>query len=173
MSKISNQSAYPALNNPHLDDYLVITDYDNKLKTKTVTLNTVKNLFQVSYNDVTIEVSAAEMKALLGSPKTLIAAPGAGKVLEVFSIFVYLDAGTTAFDFGDPVQVLQGAAQWANIPTSLLNNVVDDAGHFQKDVVSCPINTAITLQAQNANATVGNGIVKINIRYRTLDLQTF
>ena len=85
MSKISNQAAYPALLQPTLSDYLVITDYDNKLRTKTVSLNTVKNLFDVSYSDVTIEISSAELKALLATPKTLIAAPGVGKVLEVLS----------------------------------------------------------------------------------------
>lgn len=173
MSKISNQTAYPALNAPQLADYLVITDFDNKLKTKTVNLNTVKNLFEVSYNDISIEVSAAEMKALLSVPKTLIPAPGAGKVLEVFSILAYLDYGGVSFDFGDPVQVLMGVAQWANLSTSLVNASADDVGHFQKDVLSCPINTAITLQAQNSNATVGNSVFKINIRYRTVDLQNF
>ena len=51
MSKISNQGAYPALLQPTLNDYLVITDFDNKLQTKTVTLNSVKNLFDVSSFD--------------------------------------------------------------------------------------------------------------------------
>lgn len=173
MSKISNQSAYPALNNPHLDDYLVITDFDNKLKTKTVSLNTIKNLFQVSYNDITIEISAAELKALLGTPKELIPAPGAGKVLEVFSVFVYMDVGLTAFDFGDPVQVKQGVSVWADVPTSVMNSVTDSAAHFSKTSLNCPINTSIVFQAQSSNATVGDGICKINIRYRTIDLQSF
>ena len=124
-------------------------------------------------NDITIEISAAELKALLGTPKELIPAPGAGKVLEVFSVFVYMDAGLTAFDFGDPVQVKQGVSVWADVPTSVMNSVTDSAAHFSKTSLNCPINTSIVFQAQNSNATVGNGICKINIRYRTIDLQSF
>ena len=173
MSKISNQAAYPALTQPTLSDYLVITDFDNKLKTKTVSLNTVKNLFEVSYADVTIEISSAELKALLSTPKTLIAAPGVGKVIDVYSIFAYMDVGGVAYNFGDPVQVLMGASVWANIPTAIVNSAVDAAAHFQKQELACPINTAVVLQAQGSNATVGTGIMKINLRYRTIELQTF
>lgn len=174
MSKISNQAAYPALLQPTLSDYLVITDYDNKLRTKTVSLGTVKNLFDVSYSDVTIEISSAELKALLATPKTLIAAPGVGKVLEVFSIFAYMDAGSVSYDFADPVQVIMGTSVWAEIPTaSVMNSAVDAAAHFSKTSLACPINTAINFQGQGQEATVGNGVMKINLRYRTLDLQTF
>jgi|TARA_R110000787_G_scaffold43190_2_gene106104 hypothetical protein len=174
MSKISNQAAYPALLQPTLDDYLVITDYDNKLRTKTVNLSTVKNLFDVSYSDVTIGISSAELKALLATPKTLIAAPGVGKVLEVFSIFAYMDVGVTAYDFADPVQVKMGVSVWADIPTStVMNSAVDASAHFSKTFLSCPENTAIVFQAQGQNATVGTGTMKINLRFRTIDLQTF
>ena len=174
MSKIGNQGAYPALLQPTLNDYLVITDFDNKLQTKTVTLNSVKNLFDVSYGDVTIEITSAELKALLATPKTLIAAPGVGKVLDVLSVFAYMDAGSAAYDFADPVQVKMGTSAWANVPTaSVMNSAVDAAFHFQKQTLACPINTSIVFQAQGQEATVGNGTMKINLRFRTLDLQTF
>jgi len=174
MSRISNKAAYPPLSQPALADYVVITDANKKLATKTVSLNGIKNLFQLSYNDITIEVSSAELLALYTVPKTLLPAPGVGRVYDIFSIFAYLDAGVTAYDFVDPVQVKQGASVWAELPTaSLMNAGADSAAHFQKQTLALPINTSVLLQAQGANATVGAGILKINIRYRNIELQSF
>lgn len=42
----------------------------------------------------TVTITAAEIKALRASPKTLVAAPGAGKVLEFVSILLKLTVGT-------------------------------------------------------------------------------
>ena len=40
MAKISNQNAYPLIN-PTLEDYVVITDKDNQLLTKTTKLRNI------------------------------------------------------------------------------------------------------------------------------------
>lgn len=46
---------------------------------------------------VTVEVSSAELLALRATPKTLVAAPGAGSVLEFVSAVLLLDATATAY----------------------------------------------------------------------------
>tara|TARA_R100000935_G_scaffold36672_1_gene57666 strand:+ start:885 stop:1403 length:519 start_codon:yes stop_codon:yes gene_type:complete len=172
MSKISNKAAYPAIA-PVLTDYFVLTDNDSNLATKTCTLTALSNLFQVEFNNVTIAISAAQLKALTGTPITLIAAPGAGKVIDVLSVFTFLDAGVTAYDFPNSVSVKQGAASWATLSTPFLNTVADKAQHMSSDDVNCEINTSVTLVNAGVNATVGDGILKVNLRYRVLTLSTF
>jgi len=46
---------------------------------------------------VQVALTAAEVKALRATPKTLVAAPGAGKVLEFQGAVLLLDYGTTQF----------------------------------------------------------------------------
>ena len=171
MSKISNKTAYPAIA-PVLEDYFVLTDSDSKLATKTCTLTALKNLFQVEYNDVSVAVSAAQLKALNGSPITLIPAPAAGSVIEIFSIFAFVDVGSVAFDFVNVINVKQGAATWGSLGTTFMNSIADKAQHISSDDVSCEIATGVTLTNASANATVGSGILKFNIRYRVIVLSS-
>jgi len=46
------------------------------------------------FRQATFTISNAEIKALRAAPKTLVAAPGAGKILEFISALLYLDYGT-------------------------------------------------------------------------------
>ena len=172
MSKISNKTAYPAIA-PVLDDYFVLTDSDSDLATKSCTLNSLKNLFEAESNNVTVSVSAANLKTLV-TPYTLIASPGAGKVIEVLSIFAFMDAGVTAYDFGQNVKIQTGSNVWATYSNSLfMNSVADVLQHDSSSPVKCEANTALQLLTTTANATVGDGILKVNIRYRVLTLSTF
>ena len=171
MSKISNKTAYPAIA-PVLDDYFVLTDSDSNLATKTCTLTSLKNLFQVEYNEVSVAVSAAQLKALNGTAITLIPAPAAGSVIEIFSIFAFIDVGSVAFDFGNVITVKQGAATWGSLGTAFMNSIADKAQHISSDDVSCEIATGVTLTNASSNATVGNGILKFNIRYRVIVLSS-
>ena len=172
MSKISNKTAYPAIA-PVLADYFVLTDSDTELATKTCTLTGLKNLFEVEANDVTVSVSAANLKTLL-TPYTLIAAPGAGKVIDVLSIFAYVDVGVTAFDFGQDVTVQTGSNVWATYDnTTFMNAVADVMQHDSVASTACTANSALQLLTTVGNATVGDGVLKVNIRYRVLTLSTF
>lgn len=48
-------------------------------------------------NSVTVEVTAAEMLALNATPKTLVAAPGAGRVLVPVGALFFLDYNSAAY----------------------------------------------------------------------------
>ena len=85
-----------------------------------------------------------------------------------------MDAGVTAYDFGQNVKIQTGSNVWATYSNSLfMNSVADVLQHDSSSTVKCEANTALQLLTTTANATVGDGILKVNIRYRVLTLSTF
>ena len=102
MAKISNITAYPTISNLEGSDYLIITDANNSLATKTVTLSQVQSFLGLASDSpviANVSVSSATLLTLATTPATLVAAPGAGKVLDIISIMCYMDAGATPYDF--------------------------------------------------------------------------
>lgn len=169
MAKISNQVAYPKILNIDLADYLILTDKENKLQTKTATLNQLKDLYGIDTAVAHVVVNAAALANLATTAATLIAAPGAGKVIDIISISQYLDAGTAQYNFGNNLEVKIGAtpfgtlsSQSANFATDLVSKI--ETGGTTKVIAQ---NTAVTLETA-ANPTAGNGIMYFNIMYRIL-----
>ena len=169
MAKISNQVAYPEILNIDLADYLILTDKENKLQTKTATLNQLKDLYGIDTAVAHVVVNAATLANLGTTAATLIAAPGAGKVIDLISIDQYLDAGTAQYNFGNNLEVKIGAtpfgtlsSQSANFATDLVSKI--ETGGTTKVIAQ---NTAVTLETA-ANPTAGNGIMYFNIMYRIL-----
>lgn len=169
MAKISNQVAYPEILNIDLADYLILTDKENKLQTKTATLNQLKDLYGIDTAVAHVVVNAATLANLATTPATLIAAPGAGKVIDIISISQYLDAGTAQYNFGSNLEVKIDAtvfgtlsSQSANFATDLVSKI--ETGGTTKVIAQ---NTAVTLET-SANPTAGNGIMYFNIMYRIL-----
>ena len=120
-----------------------------------------------------VEVTSAELLALNTTSKTLIAAPGASKVIDIISIDQYLDAGNTVYDFGNNLEVKIGAtvfgtltSQSANFATDLVSKI--ETGGTTKVIDQ---NTAVTLNTA-ANPTQGNGVMYFNIFYRILTVGT-
>ena len=85
-----------------------------------------------------------------------------------------MDAAVTAYDFGQNVKIQTGSNVWATYSNSLfMNSVADVLQHDSSSTVKCEANTALQLLTTTANATVGDGILKVNISYRVLTLSTF
>ena len=173
MAKISNTAAYPSIANIDSADYVVITDAENQLKTKTATIEQIRGLFGIDTLVAKVTVSSGALLTLNSTPVTLIAAPGAGKVIDIISIDQYLDAGNTVYDFGNNLEVKIGATvfgtlslQSANFATDLVSKI--ETGGTTKVIDQ---NTAVTLNTA-ANPTQGNGVMYFNIFYRILTVGT-
>jgi hypothetical protein len=173
MAKISNTGAYPGISTLDAADYFIITDAENELKTKTVTISEVQNLFGVDTNVAKVILNEAQVRAINTTPAVLIAAPGAGKVIDIISIDTYLDAGTAIFAFGNNLEVKIGSTvygtlslQSANFATDLVSKI--ETGGTTKVIDQ---NTALTLTSAADSAT-GNGVMYFNIFYRILTVGT-
>ena len=75
MAKISNTSAYPGIANLDLADYLVITDAENNLMTKTATIEEIQNLFGIDTLVAKVALNSASILTLGNTAATLIPAP--------------------------------------------------------------------------------------------------
>jgi len=171
MAKISNTSAYPGIANLDLADYLVITDAENNLMTKTATIEQIQNLFGIDTLVAKVTLNSASLLTLGNTAATLIAAPGTGKVIDIISISHYLDVGTVVYNFGSSLEVKIGSTvfgtlsqQSANFATDLVSKI--ETGGTTKVIDQ---NTAVTCET-NANPTQGNGVMYFNIFYRVLNV---
>ena len=171
MARISNTSAYPGISNLDVADYLVITDAENNLMTKTATIQQIQSLFGIDTLVAKVTLNSAGILTLGAQAATLIPAPGANKIIDIISISHYLDAGTVVYDFGAALEVKIGATvfgtlsqQSANFATDLVSKI--ETGGTTKVIDQ---NTAVTFEA-SGNPTQGNGIMYFNIFYRVLDV---
>ena len=171
MAKISNTVAYPGISNLDTADYLVITDAENSLMTKTATIAQIQNLFGIDTLVAKVTVNTGSLLTLGNTSITLIAAPGANKVIDLISVSQYLDAGTAQYNFGNNLEVKIGAttfgtltAQSANFATDLVSKI--ETGATTKVIEQ---NTAVTLETA-VNPSQGNGTMFFNIMYRVLNV---
>tara|TARA_R100000479_G_scaffold173931_3_gene121042 strand:+ start:190 stop:759 length:570 start_codon:yes stop_codon:yes gene_type:complete len=110
MAKISNTTAYPlqTASNVSLDDMVIITE-DRSLETKNLKLSTLLGLQTgvVTFEEVTKEITAAEMLDLHINPVTLVPAKGGNTFVLPLTIAVKLNYGGVAFDFqpGDFISI--------------------------------------------------------------------
>jgi hypothetical protein len=169
MSKISNTSAYGNIT-PTAADYIVLTEADNYLATKTSTLGEVQSLFGIDTLVAHVAVNSASLLTLSTTAATLITAPGAGKVLDILSIMAYMDAGAVAYNFTPALPVTIGAESIATFSNARVNSAIDVV--FKPEVPQSneviAQNTGLTLTAGGSNPTQGTGILYVNIYYRVL-----
>lgn len=176
MAKISNTVAYPSISNLDAADYLVLTDAENELKTKTATISQIQALFGVDTNVAKTTINTGSLLTLADTAIAIVPAPGAGKVIDVISIMFFLDAGSTAFDFGTgSLPIKMGAQEIASVPNSstTVNSATDAV--FKPEVPNSneiiAQNTAVTIEAQS-NPTQGSGTLYANVFYRVLEVGT-
>lgn len=122
-----------------------------------------------------VEISAAEILALFTTPKELVAAPGAGKILEFISLMLAYDFNTTAYTIGTAtdLQVKYTDAAGAAVSTTeavtgFLDGVADDLRSLDKLEVSVTpvVNAALVLTLAVANVTLGDSPIHAKVAYR-------
>ena len=125
----------------------------------------------------TIEISltSAEILLLYSTPKQLVEAPGAGKVIEFISAVAFLDHGGTDYAAGGAmvVQTITGnvAVSDAVAAATLINASADAYVIFQalSAEVAMDVNQGLELTNASAVHTTGNGILRVKVTYRIHD----
>ena len=125
--------------------------------------------------DTIIDLSSAEILALNGTPKTVVAAPGSGKLLQVLSATVKYTFVTAAYASGTTLRVGTETGQ-DSYTCKVLDATTNSIRTFQPfDHTSSPAgytgsseNTAITIDT-NTTATTGSGTCKVWVRYQIIE----
>lgn len=127
------------------------------------------SLGQGAYAEVAI--SNAELLALYTTSKELVAAPGAGYVLELLSAVLIMDHGGTDFTTNGDVTIQTGttgtaqsdtvaAADWMQASADAIRNVQVLSADIQMDE-----NESLVLACATGNPAAGDGVARVKIRY--------
>ncbi|MDO9580390.1 MAG: hypothetical protein Q7J06_07460 [Bacteroidales bacterium] len=124
-----------------------------------------------------VEISSAEILALFTTPKALVAAPGAGKVLEFISLLLAYDYLTTVYTIGTATNLqvkYTDAAGAAVSTTQAVTGMIDQATDQLRSLdkleasVTPVVNAALVLTLAVANPTLGVGTIHVKVVYRVL-----
>lgn len=122
------------------------------------------------YKDVTL--TSAQLDTIAATPVTLIAAPGAGKVIVVNKVYGFLDYNSAAYAGSSQVLSVQYTDGSGDIICSFTEAAFLEA---TADAYECPamiqvfpvVNAAI-VAAANADLTSGNSPIYLRLYYRIL-----
>ena len=124
---------------------------------------------------VTTRVTSAEILLLNTTPKKLVGAPGAGKVIEFLSAVFFLDHGGTDYAAGGAavIQTVTGntAVSDAIAAGTLINASADVYVVCQalSAEVALDVNQGLELTNASAVHTTGDGILVVHTAYRIHD----
>lgn len=122
-----------------------------------------------------VRVTSAEILLLYSTPKTLLDAPGSGKVIEFLSAVFFLDHGGTDYAAGGAavIQTITGntAVSDAVAAATLINASADVyvACQALSAEVALDVNQGLELTNASAVHTTGNGILTVEVAYRIHD----
>lgn len=127
-------------------------------------------------NYASVEISSAEILDLFTTPKTLIATPGAGKVLEIVSVLLAYDYNTTAYTVTDVGNLVvcytdaSGAKTTVNLAADGFLTLEVDALRLLMKLatnVTPVVNAALVLAVDGTvNPLVGNSPIHAKVAYR-------
>ena len=122
-----------------------------------------------------ITVTTAEVLALFASPKVLVPAPGAGKVVDLISAGLFLDYAAATYDTQGVLTILTtttGTAQSDAIAAAAFLFAAADK-YEGCQVLSAErqldVNEGLSLSCGTANPATGDSPITVNVSYRILD----
>jgi len=171
---------YPTVT-PNSDDLVLLTDTsDSQKATKTASVSSILNLSGAdSIVFLKKTLNAAQIRSLFSSPVELIAAPGVGKaIMPLYPIFLKYNYGTTQFTNAGATVISLFLGTTHYIATSTVAMIAAAANYgWQPDLNTSAKesfdptgNTALTLSANVADWTGGDGTLDIYINYKIITL---
>ena len=123
-----------------------------------------------------VSLTAAQIKTISSVPVSVIAAPGAGKVIEIVSAFLSFNYGTVTFDAAASFEVslytdTAGGRQYTTA-NNILNRTSSTIQTFDKDASTASQlvdNKAIFIDGGD-DSTVGDSTIDLYIDYRIITL---
>lgn len=120
-----------------------------------------------------VTISSAEILALNTTPKSLVAAPGAGYYLDVFSVSYSLDYGAAAYATNTTIETRYTNGSGAKVCVdcaNLLAATADKVCTVKPDDVELVnvANAAVVTYAPSGNPATGDSPVYATITYRVL-----
>jgi hypothetical protein len=127
-----------------------------------------------TYLEDTITVTSAEILALNGTPKELIAAPGAGSYLVIDALEAFNDHGTADYVVnaaGINIRYTTGGVIVANFTEAWGEASSDALSTAQPSALAdVPANSALEVHADVADPTTGDGDWLFRVSYRVVTL---
>jgi len=123
----------------------------------------------------TITLTTTEVKALFASPKALVAAPGAGKVVDLISAGLFLDYAAATYDTQGVLTIqttTTGTAQSDAVAAAAFLFAAADK-YEGVQVLSAErqldVNEGLSLSCGTANPATGDSPITVKVSYRILD----
>ena len=132
-----------------------------------------KSLAFGQVRDTVISLSSAEILALSGTPKTVVPAPGSGKMLQVLNASVKYTYVSTAYVSGHTLRVGTSVSQdffsckVLDATTSTIRGFVQNT-HAVAGYAGSVENTPIKVDS-NTTATTGDGTAQLWVRYQVIE----
>jgi len=177
MAKISNTTVYPQIL-PTPNDYVILTDVDDKDATKTCTIGAVGQALGISVAQVTM--TPFQILNSFSNPIELVPKQGLNKYIIPFGIPIVRnladDAVPLAYSFGGAnPRIRYDSTFFAEIPFGIFAQAAPYTGYGQ---MTYPFagsgnlndNQPLLFMANGANPTLGNSNVVISIQYRIVEI---
>ena len=127
--------------------------------------------------EASLTITTAQLLALNATPQTIVAAPGAGKYVEVISAGAYTTFVSAAYAANTTMQLITDTATIPQLQdTAILLSTVSKATKF-KDVTSATAgqtqiiaNKALTVSVATGDPTTGDSDITIKVLYRITEI---
>lgn len=122
-----------------------------------------------------VTLSSAQILALNTTPIQLVAAPGAGKAINVISVSVRNNFGTTAYSSIGGLEVISasGSQEQAQVISAFLNSASSTFSRmqlFSHQNVQIVENDALNITVGVSDPTLGDGTVDVYVTYEIINL---
>lgn len=145
----------------------------------TTTINTaLGTLLTDKVQTAVIDVSSAEIKTLFSSPKVLISAPGAGKIIDIITATVKFTYGGTQYTDGGTVLIEEETTGTDIVINLITPSQVDGTSDVIRRQPASTLGTSsfltenkgMVLTNPTQNFATGNGTMKVYVLYRVITL---